>query len=523
MKNKKNYAPTRRSFLKNTTYMGTGLAAGMFFSPSGYTQEKQKRPNILFAMADDWSWPHASAYGDEVIKTPNFDRVAKEGILFSNTYAAAPQCAPNRASILTGRNIWQNEEAGTHGSYFPKKFSVYPDLLEDSGYFVGYTGKPWGPGNWKVPGWERNPAGKSFNRKKNESVPAGGIRKNCDYAANFRDFLQTRPEDKPFCFWYGASEPHRGYEKGSGQKAGKDPDKVKVPPFLPDTPEVRNDILDYYVEVEWFDHHLGEMLKTLEEIGELDNTLVVVTSDNGMPFPRAKANLYEYGVHMPMAIRWPEKIKAGRVVDDFISSIDFAPTFLEAAGLEPHPQMSGKSFLPLLTSDQEGLIEDHRNDVTFGRERHSHARYDNWGYPSRAIRMQDFLYIWNAKPDRWPAGQPDHYYDIDGAPTKSFMQEHKDDPEIKPLFELAFGKRPEEELYKVTEDPGCMNNLAQESDYQTIKEELKEQLMLVLKEQKDPRVTDNGDIFESYPRFNTMRPHLGGFAERGEYNPKYQQ
>ena len=301
----------RREFLTKSTLTAVGMLAGVARTQSARNPE-QKRPNILFAIADDWSYPHASAYGHTVFSTKAFDRVAQQGCLFTNAFAAAPQCSPNRAALLTGRNIWQIEEAGTHASYFPTKFTVFPDLLEKAGYHIGYTGKGWGPGNWKGSGRERNPAGPSYSSEKMESPQ--GIN-NLDYTANFRKFLQERQQGQPFYFWYGASEPHRTYKMGIGREQGKDPADVTVPSFLPDSDVVRNDILDYAVEIEWFDQHLNQMLDYLEEIGELDNTLIVVTSDNGMPFPRAKAYLYEYGIHLPLAICWGDQIKVdGRLM-----------------------------------------------------------------------------------------------------------------------------------------------------------------------------------------------------------------
>ncbi|MFH1741695.1 MAG: sulfatase, partial [bacterium] len=405
----------RRRFLKKTIWGTMGLIGGTrlpFVYGDDTDGSKSGRPNILFAMTDDWSWPHAGAYGDPVVKTPAFDRVAREGCLFTQAFAAAPQCSPNRAAILTGRNIWQLEEAGTHYSLFPNKFAVYPDLLEDAGYCVGGTGKLWSPGNWQEGGRARNPVGPEFNNRKMESVPTEGILLP-DYAGNFKEFFEKRPKEKPFCFWYGGHEPHRKYAKGSGLESGKKPEDVQVPPFLPDNAEVRSDFLDYYLEVEWFDRHLGRMLELLEESGELENTILVVTGDNGMPFPRAKATLYEYGTHMPLAICWPKRVPGGRVIHDLTSSIDFAPTFLEAAGLTPPSDMTGRSLLDLLTSDQSGGVDGTRNEVFTGRERHSHSRPDNIGYPSRAIRTDQYLYIRNFKPDRWPIGDPEGFHDID--------------------------------------------------------------------------------------------------------------
>ena len=494
--------------------------AGVFgCNPPGTDNLKNKRPNILFAISDDQSFPYASVYGTKGVYTPAFDQVAKEGILFNNAFVAAPQCSPSRAAILTGKNIWQLEEAGTHYSYFPKKFTVFTDLLEKAGYQIGYTGKPWAPGNWKKAGWSRNPVGPSYNKKLLKEVPAKGISK-IDYSGNFEDFYANKPEDKPFFFWYGGYEPHRPYEDGSCLKAGKKLTDAIVPSFLPDAEIIRGDILDYAFEIEWFDSHLGKMIKFLKEKGELENTIIVATSDNGMPFPSAKANIMEYGTHVPLAVCWPEKIKGNRIVNDLVSLIDLAPTFLEIAGIKNIPEMTGRSLSKILFSDKQGKVDAGRKYVLTGRERHSHARPDNLGYPSRAIRTRDYLYIRNFKPERWPAGNPPGYYDYDNSPSKLFLLEKKN--EWPKQFNLAFSKRPAEQLYDIKKDPGCINNIAEDPAYLKIKKELSKILSDELKKQGDPRVTGNGDIFESYPRFGPMRD-FPGFKKRGEYNPAFQK
>lgn len=485
------------------------------------TAEKEpiKPPNILFAISDDQSYPYASAYGTQWVKTPAFDRVAREGVLFMNAFSASPGCSPSRAAILTGRNTWQIEDAGTHASAFPTTYRVYPDILEEAGYFVGYTQKGWGPGNWKVSGRTRNPAGEVFNKHKLKA-PTSGISSN-DYAANFAEFLEKRPEGMPFCFWYGASEPHRVFEKGSGLKAGKRLEEVQVPSFLPDSDEVRSDLLDYALEIEWFDQHLGQMLKLLEEAGELDNTIIVVTSDNGMAFPRAKANLYEYGHHVPLAIRWGSQVKGNRIVEDVVSLVDLAPTYLEAVGLEhpaeKHP-MEGRSLMPILLSDLQGVVDSTRNEAYAARERHSSSRWNNLTYPQRSLRTDRYLYIRNFKADRWPAGAPQKYeengtlgemhgayHDIDACPTQDFLVEHREDPEIGIYFHLAVDKRPKEEFFDILKDPGCLNNLANDPEF---REELmahRNQLGGYLMETNDPRVTGEGDIYERYVRYSPIR------------------
>ncbi len=507
--------PRRRDVLRA---IAVGATAPAILKLAG-CGSKPRRPNILFAISDDQSFPHTGAAGDRVVKTPAFDRVAERGVLFTNAISGSPGCAPSRAAILTGRPHWQLEEAGTHASYFPKKLQVYPDLLRAAGYHVGLTGKGAGPANFKDSGWEHNPAGPDYQSRRLENAPEGISR--VDYAANFADFLQAKPADRPFCFWYGGSEPHRVFKAGAGLESGKKLEDVVVPPFLPDCEVVRSDILDYYFEIEHFDRHLGRMLDLLAEAGQLDNTLVVVTSDNGMAFPRAKATMYEYGIHLPLAVCWPAAFQGGRKIDDLVSFTDFAPTFLEAAGVEAPDVMTGESLMNVLTSNKSGIVDPQRSRALSGRERHSHARFDNLGYPSRALRTHEYLYIRNFAPQRWPAGDPELYADIDDSPSKRYLLQHRNEPGVRELFEATCGKQPAEQLYDIRNDPGCLKNLADSAEYSTIKETLRKELEDALTATGDPRMTDHGDIWESYPRFNRMRPELGGFAEWGRYNPKY--
>lgn len=476
-------------------------------------QSAKRRPNILFAVADDWSYAHAGAMGDQVVKTPSFDEVAGRGILFTNAICNSPGCAPSRAAILTGRPHWQLQEAGTHASLFPKLFEVYPDLLAAAGYHVGLTGKGAGPANFEQ--WKHNPAGPQHTNLRTEAPK--GI-SAVDYAANFEAFLAKKSKDQPFCFWYGGTEPHRAYEPGAGLRAGKKLADVKVPAFLPDTEEIRSDILDYYMEIEHFDRHLGRMLRALQKAGELSNTLIVVTGDNGMPFPAAKATMYDYGIHLPLAICWGDRANGNRKIDDPVSFLDFAPTFLEAAGLGPSRVMIGESLLKTLDSGRPT-----RGFALSGRERHSHARFDNLGYPSRALRTREYLYIRNFKPERWPAGDPEQFADIDASPSKDYILKNREKPEIRKYFDLACGKHGEEQLYRIFDDPGCTSNLAEAPEHRAARATLLAQLDVELKRTKDPRLSGAGDIFESYPRFSPMRPELGGFAEQGKYNPKYRK
>jgi uncharacterized sulfatase len=482
----------------------------------------ERRPNILVAISDDQAWPHASAYGCPFVRTPVFDRVAREGVLFTNAYCTSPSCSPSRAGLLTGLNMWQMEEGGILWSTLPAKYSVYPDILESYGYHVGHTNKGWGPGDLAASGRTRNPAGPAYNRCRLEP-PTQQMSKN-DYAGNFREFLEARTPGQPFCFWYGSKEPHRVYEQGSGRRAGKRLEDVIVPPYLPDSEEVRSDLLDYALEIEWFDTHLGRMLALLEERGELENTLIVITGDNGLPFPRAKANLYAHGLHVPLAMRWGAAVPGGRTLTDFVSFVDLAPTFLEAAGLQPLPQQAGRSLLPILTATAAGRVDASRDHVLSGLERHAYCRPDNVGYPSRCIHTDDFVYVRNYRPERWPAGDPEFYGDIDASPTKTYMLEHREEEHVRDLFELAFGKRPAEELYALRDGYGCLRNLAADPAQAEVVTRLRERMENRLRRQGDPRLKGLGAVYDAYPYFGGMTEREGwttlpGRCERGKYTP----
>jgi uncharacterized sulfatase len=520
------------------------LGGAALLSACGQKEKgEQKRPNILIAISDDHSFAHTSFAGCEFVNTPAFDRVARSGIYFTNCFAGSPGSAPSRSSLVTGRHHWQNEQSGQHASSWMKKYVPFVDALQSNGYHTGFTGKGVGPFQYARNDmdslWRKeNAAGTGYNRiqyKKGspgDERPAGGIGAN-NYSANFRDFMNKRKECEPFFFWYGATEPHRDYEKGSWKRNKKDPEKVSVPGFLPDDPEIRGDLLDYAVEIEWFDLHLSRILNYLDSIGELDNTIVIVTGDNGMPFPGAKANAFDYGIHVPLAISYPDGFPGRRRVDDPVSFTDLAPTLLELTNTGPQGMMPifGRSITNILRSRKQGIVDTDKRFVFSGRERHSSSRWNNLGYPVRAIRSTQFLLIWNIKPELWPAGDPQAmnsetgglfpmygidtegihhsdwaFTDVDAAPSKSFIIEHNADAKIAPFFEHAYGKRPEYELYDVTKDPYCLDNLSGKTDYQTIEREMKAELLKELRRSGDPRVVGPDiEIFESYPRFSPIR------------------
>ncbi len=482
------------------------------------TPAQKQRPNILFVIADDASWKHFGAYGCNWVKTPAFDRVASQGILFNRCYTPNAKCAPSRSCILTGRNSWQLEEAVNHSPLFPAKFKTYAEALGENGYFVGSVAKGWAPGDpGEINGKKRELTGPKFDEFKTEPLTSG-ISGN-DYARNFEAFLDARPEGQPFCFWYGGMEPHRDYEYESGiKKGGKSPGQIdEVPVFWPDVDTIRNDMLDYAFEIEYFDSHLQKMLDKLEAIGELRNTIVIVTADNGMPFPRIKGQVYEYSNHLPLAIMWPNEIKnPGRIVDDFVNFIDFAPTFLELAGLSDEKAgmqpITGKSLTDIFYSEKEGLVNPNRNFVLVGKERHDVGRPNDQGYPVRGIVKGDFLYLRNFHPERWPAGNPETgYLNCDGSPTKTYILDTRRKKGIMEYWQLNFGKRVAEELYNIVEDPFCLKNLIGAEYYAEMKLELEMEMVQKLTEQQDLRIFGNGDVFENYIYQGAVRNYYNRF------------
>jgi uncharacterized sulfatase len=502
-----------------------------------------ERPNILFCFADDWG-RYASAYrdGDDdqtpnaVVNTPNFDRIASEGVLFNNAFVNAPSCTPCRSSLLSGQYFWRTGRGAIlQGAIWDANIPSYPLILRDNGYHIGHSYKVWSPGTprnapYGAEATSYNGTGTQFNgysqfvSRSNDAQFARKVLR-AEVRGNFHRFLRDRKPGQPFCYWFGPTNCHRKWVKGSGQDIwGLDPDDLngKVPPFLPDNEVIREDICDYLGEVQAFDEGVGELLRELTTLGELDNTLIVVSGDHGIPgFPRGKCNLYDFGVHVSLAVRWGDKIPKGRKLADFVCLPDLAPTFLQAAGVEPPEVMTGRGLMEVLASDKDGLVDASRDHVVVGRERHvAAARTDFLPYPQRAVRTKDFLYIRNFKPDRWPMGtaagfgRPDGplptyeqleqntfgaFGDLDASPTKAWLIEHRADAGMDKFFDFAFGRRPGEELYDLRKDPHQIRNVAGQQMYAEAKKELSDKLMEILTSTGDPRVTGDGTTFDKPP------------------------
>lgn len=506
---------TRGSYLKVAAFViQVGWSGILCLAGPEQGASSIQRPNILLVIADDWSYGHAGAYGCSWVKTPNFDRLAKEGVLFTRAFTPNAKCAPSRATILTGRYSWQLDEAANHWSFFPPKFGSYVERLKADGYYAGFTGKGWAPGN----AGKRELTGKRYSQRKAKPLTKGIS--PIDYAANFEDFIHEVPKGQPWVFWCGTLEPHRSYEFKSGVRLGKKLSDIdRVPGYWPDNVIARHDMLDYAIEVEHVDNHLGRIVELLGNRKQLENTLIVVTSDHGMPFPRVKGQAYDHSNHVPLAIRWPGGIaNPGRVSHDFINFTDLAPTFLDVAGIAnaaPVMQpMSGFSLTGIFSASNDRSSRSH---TLVGKERHDIGRPDDVGYPIRGIRRGHWLYLRNFEVDRWPAGNPETgYLNCDGGAIKSDILEQRRSGESTVYWDLCFGKRPPEELYNLSDDPDCLKNLADSPEQAQMKEKLRGMMEAELKEQGDPRMFGNGGIFDAYPNASPSTKNFYSRYMQGE-------
>ncbi len=469
----------------------------------GVAPPSSERPNILIVMTDDQSWPHASAYGSDLVRTPAFDRIARSGILLENGWVSAPSCGPSRASLLTGQDFWRLGPASMNHSIWQAGTETIFDHLARAGYATGFTGKGWAPGTFEAGGRKESPTGPGFQSRRVKQPGSGEMR--VDYSANFTDFLRSAG-DRPFLFWVGMNEPHRPYFEGVGRLNGKVLGPGKVPGIVPDEPIARGDVADYAYEIEWADIELGQILDALEQRGKLANTLIVFSSDNGMPFPRAKGALYEAGAHMPMAVAWPMRLGGGRRNSTFIQMPDFGPTIMAAAGLPIPPEMNGHNLLPLL----QGEVDAVRHRAVMGIERHfPGSRPHGAGYPSRALRTANWLYIRNYHPNAFPAGNPQSevwppndptggFGDIDGGPTKTLIVQDRE--RLAQWYQRSFAKRPSEELYAVRDGAPELANLAGNPKYAAVRKYLAAMMQRELVRRGDPRAQGRGSEFDAWMR-----------------------
>ncbi len=393
-------------------------------------------PNILIFVADDAGWRDSGAYGNEVIQTPNIDRLAEGGLSFDKAFLTTAQCSPSRISILTGLYPHATGAEDLHMP-LPEGDRILPGYLSEAGFYTGHMKKThYGPHADAQFDW--------YSEELSETFPA---------------FLDEAKED-PFFLWVGFSDPHRPY--GDAPEV-HNPDEVKVPPYLVDTPETRADLAKYYDEISRMDGQIGRFLEELEQQNELNNTLVIFLSDNGAPFPRAKGTVYDEGVRTPLIFHWPDHIEAGNRYEGLASVIDLAPTLLDLVDYPVPNDMQGESILEVM-SDQ----------TLPGREyAYSERNWHDTDEHIRSLRTDRYRLIQNAYTEL-PHGTP---ADIGGSPSFRSLIQYKKEGELthaqSRLFEVP---RPRIELYDLENDPWEVNNVAAHSDYWELARELGQQL-----------------------------------------------
>lgn len=402
--------------------------------------EKTRQPNIVFIIADDMAWNDCGAYGNKGIRTPHLDRLAREGLRYDRAFLTTSSCSPSRSSILTGRYPHNTGAQQLHWP-LPGDQVAFTELLRAAGYWTAAVGK------WHLGG----PAQKKFDLVKQGGGPSG-----CE---QWVPVLRDRPKDKPFFLWLAAFDPHRDYQPGAIEKPHQ-PRNVVVPPFLPDLPEVRQDLALYYDEIARMDAFIGQVLAELERQGVLDDTLIVFISDNGRPFPRCKTTLYDSGIRTPLLVRWPGRAPAGQTRDCLVSAVDLAPTFLEVAGAKVGPTFQGKSFARTF-ADPKAKVRDH----AFAE--HNWHDFDDH---QRAVRGPRFLYLRNAYTDVTLSPPADAVR----SPTFQAMRRLRDAGKLTPDQQTCFVKpRPKEELYDCAADPFQLRNLATDANHAKTLDEMR--------------------------------------------------
>ncbi len=442
---------TRRSFMKRMGLSLLGAAA----MPMACAAPK-KQPNFIIFISDDVSWNDIGAYGHPHIKTPNIDRMAKEGVKFTNAFLTISSCSPSRCSIMTGRYP-HSTGAGELHMPLPADQVVFAGLLKNAGYYTASSGK-----------WHMGEAAKVNFDRIEEGRPSG-----CEY---WEQVVQERPKDKPFFMWFASFDAHRGYEEKCIPNPHK-PEDVIVPPFLPDNAETRKDLALYYDEISRLDSYMGKVFKLLEDQGELDNTFMLFLGDNGRPFPRCKTRLYDSGIQTPFIIRYPALVKAGSVHDNLVSSVDIAPTILDLAGLKQTPTFQGKSFVPMLKKDSASI-----RDYVFAE----HNWHDYQAH-ERSVRNKKYLYIRNSFPQFNGNPPADAVRSITYRKMIELQSQGKLPPEQQDCF---IAPRPKEELYDIIQDPDSFKNLAGNQKYASTLVEMRSALDNWIK-QTDDKIPDN--------------------------------
>jgi arylsulfatase A-like enzyme len=410
----------------------------------------ENRPNVILIIGDDISWDDFGCYGNTAARTPHIDRLARNGILFTNAFLTASSCSPSRSSTVTGRYPHNNGAASELHRPIAYNIPRFPAVLREHGYYTVISGK-----NHMTQ--EKPPAGIAPLPEPFEVVDNGLVEGNHGAHGKWVQHLQNRPKDRPFFFWFASLDAHRAWDADSewdqaayGPK--HDPTKVNVPPFLVDDAATRSDLASHANEVTRLDHFIGRVMAELERQDILKNTLVFVTADNGRPFPRAKTRLHDSGMKAPLVAHWPAGIQsAGTARTNLVSSIDLAPTILGVAGVRAPETFQGISVQPMF-SDPAARVR---------RLVFSEHNWHDYAANARAVRDGEYLYIVNFRAQEAWQGPADSVR----SPSHAALQAAQAAGTLTPAQQDVFlAPRPTEELYRVSDDANQLRNRINDPD-----------------------------------------------------------
>lgn len=442
----------------------------------------QQKPNIVLFIADDVSWDDLGCYGNKDVKTPNIDKLAAQGLRFTNFFLTASSSSPSRNSIITGRYPHNTGAAELH-SEPPLDMVSFPELLKKQGYYTGHAGK-FHMGEYALRGFD-------VSHQKNNGD--GG-------EEMWLHTIQNRPKDKPFMMWFAALDAHRQW--GPNEFSGThNPESLNPPGYLVNEKETRIDLGKYYDEIARFDHHIGLIVSELTKQNVLENTVIIVMADNGRAFPHSKTRVNDRGMKSPFIVFWPKGIGLKpKVSNSLVSAIDIAPTLLGLAKTPVPESIQGVSFAKLLKNPEKPF----RNFVFAEHNWHDYEAHE------RMVRTTDFLYILNSRPEYTNLGPADAV----GSPSfADLLEGRKNGTLSSKQSEIFIQPRPAEELYDNSSDPEQFENVAAKPEFQ---EKLVE-LRLVLKSWM-AETADNipekltGDWYEKLPGYVKTPVH----GQRGE-------
>ena len=408
---------------------------------TGLSATNNSRPNFVFIIGDDISAEDFGCYGNPGIHTPNIDRLAAQGLRFTQAYLTASSCSPSRSSIFTSRYPHNLETAAELHGLLPEGIPMFPKLLRDSGYYTAHAGKAHFGGESDI---LSGPAVAAFDiggDGQRDDLKGGRGGENQWIAR-----LRTRPQQKPFFMWFASHDAHRAWDADSFEGMHR-PADVRVPPYLVDTPETRADLAHYYDEITRLDYFVGEVVRELTRQRVLDNTVIIVMADNGRPFPHSKTQLFDDGIKPPLIVHWPAGIPRPASTAALVSSIDIAPTILELAGVDRPASFQGVSLVPILR-DPHATVRDY----IFAEH-----NWHNFTAHVRMVRHGDYVYIRNAWPQLPQPGASDTFYNPSADALKALQAQNK----LTPLQAIVMQPTaPAEEFYDLASDPGQQSNLA---------------------------------------------------------------